>query len=303
MSFGRDISVLLCVSVATVALGACRAGPAEPRSDQAAQSARPEKATQPAKPGPDVAEPIDFASDFHLSDLCKAELQEMRFKKFQSYDFIYDSGLPVRVSGSYAEVLAKGAGSAATIYDEVEATIFRDIEIEVEAKQAAPHFSFDTWAMPFAVSDHPFSAHRQLRHQRAMGATFPFLDLARIPFHDADDVDQPFPKGNNFSRNFISVLNFLATRGENIWGRGDGFDARQKARELRLGTTGTKYERAQVISSKFLDVLRNVPPKEKIAIAYVGDDIVAHLGKPIIIAAAISTIDDAVGFTECTRSN
>ncbi|WP_342250905.1 hypothetical protein [Sphingomonas sp. OTU376] len=299
MSFGRDISVLLCVSVATVALGACRAGPVEPRSDQAAQSARPEKATQPTKPGPDVAKPIDFASDLYLDNVCEAELQEMRFKKFQSYDFIYESPLPVRVSGSYAEVRAREAGSAATVYDEIEATIFRDVEIEVEAKQVAPDYSFHRWGMPFAVSDHPFSAHRQLKHQRAMGATFPFLDLARIPFRDADDVDQPFPKGNNFSRNFISVLNFLASRGESVWGRGDGFDARQKARELRLGTTGTEYERAQAINGDALAALRRISPAEKFSISIRGSYILISLGRPALFVAAIDTGKDAVGLRAC----
>jgi hypothetical protein len=296
----RCLPVLL---FAAAGLGGCRAEPAEPRTGVSAQSVPPKQATQSARPQREVAKTIDFAADFQLKDVCRGQLQELRFKKFESYDFIYDSGLPVKVSGSYAEVLAKGAGSAATVYDEIEATIFRDIEIEVEAEQPLPHFSFDKWEKPFAVSDHPFSAHRQLKHHRAMGATFPFLDLANIPFHDAADIEQPFPDGVDFSRNFISVLNFLASRGENIWGRGNGFDEREKARELRLATTGTKYERAQAISNVALDVLKNIPAGEKLSIASLGGHILVYLGKPAKIVAAISADDDAVGYTACTRSN
>jgi hypothetical protein len=299
------LSIFLFATVAAAAVGGCREEPSEPRTAVSAPSLQPGPQPQSSRAKRDVAKTIDFAADFVLKDVCGGTLQEARFKKFESYDFIYDSGLPVRVSGSYLEVLAKGAGSASTIYDEVEATIFRDIEIEVEAEadDIMPHFSFSRKEKPFAVSDHPFSAHRQLRHQRAMGSPFPFLDLAKIPFHEADEVDLSHRGGPNFSRNFISVLNFLASRGENSWGISNSFDEREKARQLRIATTGTKYERPQSISGAALGVLRNIPASEKLSVDYAGDYIVVYLGKPAKVVAAIGTEEDVVGFTACTRSD
>jgi hypothetical protein len=277
-------SQLLLAAAAVMGLVGCGAEPPEPGSrDTAAPVPR------------DVAKTIDFDSDFYLNDVCQSELVDLPFKRFASYDFIYDSGLPVRVSGSYYEVRGKNAAEAPTIYDEIEATIFRDVEIEVEAEQTAPHFSFDRWDMPFAVSDHPFSEHRQLRHQRAVGATFPFLDLAQF--------ERPDPDRANFSRNFISVLNFLASRGENVWGSGKGFDEREKARELRRATTGTDYERAQVTSGAALDVLKNVPASERLSMAARGNYILVYLGKPAEIIAAVDADDDAVGFIACMKSS
>lgn len=294
----RRVSILLFASVAAAGLGGCRAEPSVQVSDDAAQSAQPRQ-VQSAQPQRDVAEAIDFATDLYLKDVCQNDLGELPFKRFKSYDFVYGSPLPVTVSGTYYEVRGKDAADADTIYQEIEATIFRDVEMVVEADQTAPHFSFDRWAVPFAVSDHPFSATRQLQHQRAMGATFPFLDLAEIPFLDPVEAGRPDTSGSYFSRNFISALNFLATRGENMWGRNNSFEDRDKASKLRLSTTGTHYERPLPISDSDLAALKRIPPGEKLLVSSLGHYILILLGKPARFVTAIDKTKDAIGLRAC----
>lgn len=295
----RCLSVLLLASVAAAGLGSCRAEPSDLRSREAKQSAKPSQAAQPAKPAREVAETIDFATDVYLDDVCRDDLGELPFKRFTSYDFVYNSPLPVRVSGAYHEVRGKDAADANTIYQEIEATIFRDVEMVVEADQTAPHFSFDRWAVPFAVSDHPFSASRQLQHRRAMGSTFPFLDLAEVSFLDPADSGRRRSGGSNFSRNFISALNFLASRGENQWGRNDSFDEREKARQIRRAITATEYERPLTIEADDLAALRAIPPGEELSFHGRGNYILISLGKPARFVAAIDATKDAVGLRAC----
>lgn len=292
-------SVLLLASVAAAGRSGCRAESPEPNSNEGAQSAKPEQAAQSAGPQQEVARAIDFASDLYLEPVCRDDLGELPFKRFTSYDFVYGSPLPVRVSGTYYEVRTRGAADANTIYQEMVATIFRDVEMVVEAEQTAPHFSFDRWAVPFAVSDHPFSPSRQLQHQRAMGATFPFLDLAEIPFLDPVEAGRPDTGGSHFSRNFISALNFLATRGENLWGRDSSSEDREKATRLRLSTTGTHYERPLPISDDDLAALRRIPLSEKIRLHARGDYVLISLKKPARFVAAIRTTENAVGLRAC----
>jgi hypothetical protein len=285
-------SVLLFASVAAAGLGGCRAEPSEPRSPETEQPAQPWEAAQPAQPEPAAPEALDFAADVYLEHVCRDELGELPFKRFQSYDFVYGSPLPVRVSGAYYEVRGKDAADANTIYQEVVATIFRDVEMVVEAEQTAPHFSFDRWDVPFAVSDHPFSPSRQLQHQRAMGATFPFLDLA--------DFERPDSGGPDFSRSFISALNFLATRGENVWGAANSFEEREKARQIRTAMTATDYEQSLPVEAEDLAALRAIPASEDVSVSRSGYYILISLGKPARFVAAIDTSKDSVGFRACT---
>ena len=296
----RCLSVLLSASVAAAGLGGCRAEPSEQVSGNAVRSAQPQPAARPASPERAAPEPIDFAADLYLKDACRG-LVELPFKRFVSYDFVYRSPFPVKVSGAYYEVRGRDSADAATVYDEIKATIFRDVEMVVEAEQTAPHFSFDRWFTPFAVSDHPFSASRQLQHQRAMGATFPFLDLAGIPMLDPEETERPDPGRSKFSHRFISVLNFLATRGENEWGRTNGFEEREKARDLRLVTTGTEYERPLPITDDALAALKRIPPGEKLSIGSPGPYILVSLGRPARFVAAIDTSKDAVGLRACEK--
>jgi hypothetical protein len=132
-----------------------------------------------------------------------------------------------------------------------------------------------------------------------MGSTFPFLDLAEIPSLDPVEAGRPDPGRARFSHRFISALNFLATRGENIWGRTKGFDERQSARELRLSTTGTEYERALPITADALAALKRIPSGEKLTIGSRGYYILISLGKPARFVAAIDTSKDAVGLRAC----
>ena len=297
--------LLACVSLSLLAaagLDGCCAEPAEPRSQvpQMNIAIPPElPSLEPARPRQKPAKAIDFASDPYLKDVCREDLPELRFKRFESYDFVYGSPLPVKVSGAYFEVRGKGAADANTIYQEVEATIFRDVEMVVEAEQTAPHFSFDRWDVPFAVSDHPFSPSRQLQHHRAMGATFPFLDLAEISFLDPVEAGRPDTGGSHFSRNFVSALNFLATRGENLWGRASSFEDREKASKLRLYTTGTHYERALPISDDDLAALKQIASGEKLPLHGRGNYILISLGQPARFVAAIDASKDAVGLLAC----
>jgi hypothetical protein len=295
----QSLSVLLSANVVVITLWGCRAEPPEQTQGRAVQSAQPNRAERPVPPGPALPKPIDFAADLYLNDVCGGDIGKLPFKRFESYDFIYESPLPAKVSGEYYEVRGKNAGAAATIYDEIKATIFRNVKIVVEAKQVAPHFSFHEWHMPFAVSAHPFEASRQLKHQRAMGAWFPFLDLANIPFRDPAKTGSPTTDRSNFSHRFISVVNFLATRGENIWGRANSFEERQKAREIRLATTGTEYEDSLPISTETLAALRRVPPGEKLTLSGRGGYTLITLGEPADFVAAIDDQIDAVGLRAC----
>jgi hypothetical protein len=295
----RRWPALLLACAASAVLGGCGAEPSEPRPGEAAQPADLQQAarsTQPERPAPAA---IDFASDSYLEHVCRDELEELPFQRFKSYDFVYESPLPVRVSGAYYEVRGRGAADAHTIYQEVVATIFRDVEMVVEADQTAPHFSFDRWAVPFAVSDHPFLASRQLKHQRAMGSTFPFLDLAEIAFLDPVEARRRDTSGSYFSRNFISALNFLATRGENMWGRNNSFEDRGKASKLRLSTTGTHYEHPLLISDDDLAALKRIPPGENLWVSSLGHYILILIGKPTRFVAAIDDTRDAVGLRAC----
>ena len=246
-----------------------------------------------------AAEEIEIASDFYLKDVCSDEFPELSFKQFTSYDFVYDSPFPVRVSGAYYEVRGRDSNEATTIYDDIEATIYRDVKMVVEAKQSAPQFSFDRWQMPFAVSDHPFTASRQLKHQRAMGSTFPFLELAEIPYLETNIVGRRAASGSSLSRNFVSTLNFLTTRGENVWGRDNSHEERQKARELRLSTTGTEYERPQPIGDDELTALRRIPMGEKLSLSTLDGYLLISLGKPARFIAVIDINKDAVGLCAC----
>jgi hypothetical protein len=293
------LPVLLFACVAAAGLDGCRAEPSGKPVTETELLAQPPLAPQSEQPKQKVVKSIDFASDLYLKDVCGDSLSDLPFKRFKSYDFVYDNPFPVRVSGAYYEVRGKDAASADTVYDEIEATIFRDVEMVVEADQTAPHFSFDRWAVPFAVSDHPFSASRQLKHRRAMGATFPFLDLAEISFLDPADTGRPDSGGSNFSRNFISTLNFLATRGEDIWGKANSFEEREKARELRLATTATHYERPLSIRDDDLAALKAIPPGEKLSLHGRGHYILVTLEKPARFVAAIDTGTDAVGLLAC----
>lgn len=295
------LSVLLFVSVVATGLGGCRAEPSAQVSANAGQSAQPRQAAQSAKPERTAPEAIDFAADVYLEDVCRGKLEGLPFKQFKSKDFIYDSPLPVRVSGAYYEVRGRQAADANTIYQEFKGTIFRDVEMVVEADLTAPHFSFDRWQVPFAVSDHPFSATRQLKHQRAMGTTFPFLDLAKIPFLDSADTERADSGTSHFSRNFVSALNFVATRGENVWGKRNSFDKRDKARKLRMATTATEYERPLSISDDDLAALQDVPPAEKPSLHGRGHYVLISLGKPARFVAAIDTSKNAVGLRACER--
>lgn len=297
----QSLLILPSANVVAIILCGCRAEPPEKIQERAVQSAQSNRAERPAPPQPALPKSIDFAADLYLNDVCGGDTGELPFKRFESRDFIYDSPLPAKVSGEYYEVRGKNAGAAATIYDEIKATIFRDVKIVVEAKQVAPHFSFHEWHMPFAVSDHPFGASRQLKHQRAMGAWFPFLDLANIPFRDSAETGPPNIGRSNFSHRFISAMNFLATRGENIWGRANSFEERQKARELRLATTGTEYEDSLPISVETLAALRRVPPGEKLTLSGRGGYTLLMLGKPADFVAAVDNEIDAVGLRACKK--
>jgi hypothetical protein len=197
----------------------------------------------------------------------------------------------VSVSGAYYEVRGKDAADAHTIYQEMVATIFRDVEIVVEAEQASPQFSFERWNVPFAVSDHPFSGSRVLQHQRAMGATFPFLDLV--------DLERSDSAGPNFSRNFLSAMNFLATRGENVWGKTNNFDEREKARQIRGALTATDYEHPMPAEAEDLAALRAIPQGEDVLVSRVGYYILISLGKPARFVAAIDTGKNSVGLRAC----
>jgi hypothetical protein len=301
LAAGWRLPVLLFASIAAGMIGGCRAEPADLRSrTRQADPVGPaepngRQAAQPSQPQRHAPEAIDLAADPYLKDVCRGALTELPFKRFTSYDFIYGSPVPVRVSGAYYEVRGKDAADAATVHDEIEATIFRDVEMVVEAHQTAPQFSFDRWAVAFAVSDHPFSAHRQLQHHRAMGATFPLLDLANLPLPDPANGGRPDAGGPRFSGNFISALNLLATRGENVWGRTDSADGRRKADQVRLATTGTEYERPLPISDGDLAALKAVPAGEKLRVSSRGTYILIVLGKPARFVAAINSDKNAVG--------
>lgn len=84
-----------------------------------------------------------------------------------------------------------------------------------------------------------------------------------------------------------------------MWGRGGGYEERQKARELRLATTGTEYERPQPIGDDDLAALRRIPMGEKLSLSGRGGYLLISLGKPAQFVAAIDTSKDAVGLRAC----
>jgi hypothetical protein len=243
---------------------------------------------------------IDFDGDLYLKDVCRDTLSELPFKRFESSDFIYDSPLPAQVSGAYYEVRAWDVPGAETVYEEIQATIFRDVKIVFGSSKAAPNFSLPNWDKAFAVSNYPFSETRELRYTDFFDVgIFPFLPLAGIPYHETSESELPDTGGSNFSLNFISVLNFLASRGVSELGRDIKQEERDEARNIRLATTGSRFERWHTISKADLMALRRIPLDERPSISSAGSYILISLGKPTQFIAAIDVKNDAVGLRAC----
>lgn len=251
-----------------------------------------EDGQQPNSHQQEVVEQVHFLEDPYLEGICEQDILPVQFQTFSSEDFIYDSPIPVRVSGEYYEFIDTSYSSPSTVYEEISATIFRNLKIEVLEEEYSPQFSTNLWMAKYSISDFPFLEHRQLRYRRAMGASFPF-DVLSVERRGAE-------RDGFFSENFISIVNIVdrhfLERTRELGGTSD----QGAVRSYFFEATGMSYVRDQQNIREIEEKLQLVQLSSRdIIFSARGEFLIMKLSSEPLAIIVVSSVEDVAELVIC----